>query len=293
MPDTKDTLSQLGPDTIEKLSAPLDPTRVKVLSTPGKPVYLSGEDVTRMLNDIFGFGSWGYEVTHIGKVAEAGNRHTFEAVVRLEVRECLPVTDVGECTSMNINPESIEMARKGAVTDGLKRCAKHFGDQFGLCLYDDEWVNANVKGAAPVEGSTGRVTGQSQAPEDTAPKSRNAANGLVVRDWIVGAANKKGMPSRPSDKQLGLLNGLLNELVGGDEERHLFLNFVFGGRDSSKNLTKGEVSALIDWMKGGRDPDGRIVIIEEAYKEAQMVLDAADEVDGPEDGDDGDDYLPF
>ena len=34
--------------------------------------------------------------------------------------------------------QALDSAKKSAVTDAEKRCLRHWGNQFGLCLYDPQ-----------------------------------------------------------------------------------------------------------------------------------------------------------
>lgn len=85
-------------------------------------------------------------------------------------------------------------------------------------------------------------------------------NASAIRDKILGMARLKdqrhgGIAWTVTGPQLGLMNGLLGKCfvaTESDVARHQFLEFVFG-RSSSKTLSMGEASALIDWLK---DADG-------------------------------------
>ena len=144
----------LSQEIIDKLNAPLDPSRVKTREGPGGKTlsYLEGHDCVRTANEIFGVGDWGYSVQNIQclgfgtvnvKDSDTGQAHQeqrtmYYATVELRVGSCLPILEVGFGTTRGDRPEHHEMAVKGAVTDGLKRCLKNYGDQFGLSLYGEE-----------------------------------------------------------------------------------------------------------------------------------------------------------
>ena len=68
---------------------------------------------------------------------------------------------------------------------------------------------------------------------------------------ISGTSQLQG---RITEKQMGYMNGLLGKLLGGgqsgDVARHQFLEYVFGN-PSSKELTKADASAVIDWLTSG------------------------------------------
>jgi hypothetical protein len=50
----------------------------------------------------------------------------------------------------------------------------------------------------------------------------------------------------------GFIVGMLNELCGGDDERHKFLRVVFG-KESSKKLTRAQCLALRSWALNGEE----------------------------------------
>lgn len=135
--------------------------------------YIEGHDAIDQANRIFGYGEWGYRVLRCQMVSIADGATgevigvTYEAEVELTVIDCIPVSDVGQqaCSVWNVidvvmsrrkderKAEPIEawerqnaqrtiidaheVARKGAVTDALKRCLRSFGAQFGNSLYGD------------------------------------------------------------------------------------------------------------------------------------------------------------
>lgn len=129
----------LDADIQRELSRPLDPRRVSVLRDgPAKGVpYLEAHEVVRRANEVFGFGAWGYSLVDRPFLVEAAdNYELWAAVVRLDVTGGQSVTDVGTCVRSGKGQNGLDMAFKGAVSDGVKRCLKAYGDQFGLILAD-------------------------------------------------------------------------------------------------------------------------------------------------------------
>ena len=63
-------------------------------------------------------------------------------IVKVQLKDGAFHEDVGYGTSEGMSSKalSIEKARKGAVTDGLKRALKSFGNLLGNCLADKEYV---------------------------------------------------------------------------------------------------------------------------------------------------------
>lgn len=127
--------------------------QLKMLNTPLKPneiehkqgmSYLKGQLAVVKANQIFGVGNWAYkqlgpiEFTDTGIKNSKGNTiYLVSATVELTVRGCETFVEQGDCEAQGMGAPAISMARKGAVTDGLKRCLKNFGAAFGLDLYFD------------------------------------------------------------------------------------------------------------------------------------------------------------
>jgi DNA repair and recombination protein RAD52 len=136
--------------------------------------YIEGHDAIDQANRIFGYGQWGYRVmqckptTIIDPATGEAIGVTYEAEVELTVACCIPVSDVGQQAVSAWNVVDIvmtrrgkdgdkeaqvsayerqnaqrtivdahEVARKGAVTDAVKRCLRTLGNQFGNGLYGD------------------------------------------------------------------------------------------------------------------------------------------------------------
>lgn len=167
-------------DIMERLLAPIDPRRVKSRDGGrGKSLsYIEAHDAIRTANDIFGIGGWGYTVEQLDclgteqveKNDRKGYRVAYGSVVRVVVTspDLLGVsgpvvfsdTGYGDGVDYTGNPFSPhELARKEAVSDGLKRALKNLGDQFGLGLYGEE-------GRAAVESARRSQAAASKAQTD-------------------------------------------------------------------------------------------------------------------------------
>src|SRR3990170_3905568 len=139
------------------LAEPLDPGLVSERGArDGRLLqYIEGWAAINQANRIFGHDGWGGEV--VGEViyrpmslADPATDASlavgmYTAAVRVAVRGCPTRSDVGCGFVAGDTPEAHEAAYKGAVTDALKRALRHFGDQFGLRLYD----RRNVIDATP------------------------------------------------------------------------------------------------------------------------------------------------
>ena len=133
----------LSPAVTDALGQPLDPGIVsRRKGRAGRTYsYLEGHVAISEANKVFGFGGWGYDLvgdvtlrqieTVDPRTGEVERVHVYSAPVRVTVPGALPRTDVGFHTVAEETGEGHETACKGAVTDGLKRALRSFGDRFG------------------------------------------------------------------------------------------------------------------------------------------------------------------
>ena len=167
----RSALGQPVPQVVTELEKPLDPSLVSQRKgRAGRTYqYIEGHTVIDQANRIFGFAGWGYEV--VGdvtlreieqvdpKTGEMSRIHAYSAPVRVTVPGAPPRTDIGFHVVAEESGEGHDTACKGAVTDGLKRALRSFGDQFGNCLYGDQ-------------AATGQPAKQESAADSLAPSLR-------------------------------------------------------------------------------------------------------------------------
>ena len=164
----------LPPAVVSALEQPLDPTLVSRRDGRGNRQYdyIEGHTVIDQANRIFGYGGWGYELCgdvslrRIEKVdvrtGEVKVNYAYSAPVRVSVVGAPPRTDIGFHVVTDDNPEGHETAAKGAVTDGLKRALRSFGDRFGNGLYGEQPpANTNSRGSAQSSNPRGNGNGSS------------------------------------------------------------------------------------------------------------------------------------
>jgi len=144
----------------------------------GKHEYVEGCYVIQRLNDIFGHAEWSRSVvntreTYNGKNAKGNAVVAFAATIVLTIhRTGATYEDVGHGVAFNPQAwDAADQAEKSAVTDGLKRCARSLGNQFGNSLYfkggdvrvDDARIavaaaaNATDRRAAAWQGLTAEI----------------------------------------------------------------------------------------------------------------------------------------
>lgn len=105
--------------------------------------YLSGDSVTRTLNDIFGFDGWCLEVKETRREScEKDDRErynvSYTSTVRVTHRQSGAFKEdcgAGDSTDKSL-ATAVNHALKASVTDALKRAVRHFGDKLGNSLYD-------------------------------------------------------------------------------------------------------------------------------------------------------------
>lgn len=131
------------------------PLRSEIQSRKGhgntKVSYLSTDCVSRTLNDIFGFDGWTSEVLEVTRTLMQQNSKgqwlvIYDAKVRCTHKASGAFKeDIGVADSIHGQIQcAISNAIKAAVSDGLKRAARHFGDKLGNVLYNDKFKAANA-----------------------------------------------------------------------------------------------------------------------------------------------------
>lgn len=196
----------LSPVVTKALGQPLDPALVSQRKgRAGRTFsYIEGHTAIDEANAIFGYGGWGYELagdvtlreveTVDPQTGEVKVVRAYSAPVRVTVPGAPPRTDVGFHPVADEMADGHETAIKGAVTDGMKRALRSFGDRFGNGLYGDQ---AQVSGApSPQRGpvQANRRNG-SQAQSLSSTGSRGGHNGPKVetlRKRLIEIAAEQG-----------------------------------------------------------------------------------------------------
>lgn len=142
------------PITIAKMLA-TKPLKSELHSRPGpgnrKLTYLSGDSVTRTLNDIFGFDGWCLEVKETRRECcekDSKDRYcvSYTSLVRVTHRQSGAFKEdcgAGDCVDRSLGT-AISHALKASVTDAMKRAVRHFGDKLGNSLYESSFNMNNA-----------------------------------------------------------------------------------------------------------------------------------------------------
>ena len=140
---------------IQLLRYNLDGSRIKTRQQGNLQLsYLEGFDLIDTANLVFGFGNWSYQVTRLEQVSEEINEKQnkvlgYKAIISITVYEqqhkfSISREDVGFGTGIARQyADAHESGAKEAVTDGLKRALRSFGNQFGNALYDKTQKNVD------------------------------------------------------------------------------------------------------------------------------------------------------
>ena len=181
----------LPPAVVSALEQPLDPALVSRRDGRGNRQYeyIEGHTAIDQANRIFGYGGWGYEL--VGDVSlrrmekvdvrtgEVKVSYAYSAPVRVSVNGAPARTDIGFHIVAEDTPEGHDTACKGAVTDGLKRALRSFGDRFGNGLYGDQ-PSSNGRGNARPNSPEQRQRSTNNG--DGERNSRQGNNGNGRRD---------------------------------------------------------------------------------------------------------------
>ncbi|XP_071810141.1 uncharacterized protein [Asterias amurensis] len=120
-----------------------------------KLAYIEGWRLISLANEMFGFNGWSHSVTHqnIDFVDQAGSKYFVgvSAFVKVQLKDGVFHEDIGYGVSEGMRSKalSIEKARKEAVTDGLKRALKSFGNGLGNCLNNKVYLRCIGKAPKP------------------------------------------------------------------------------------------------------------------------------------------------
>ncbi|XP_008575892.1 PREDICTED: DNA repair protein RAD52 homolog isoform X3 [Galeopterus variegatus] len=116
-----------------------------------KVCYIEGHRVINLANEMFGYNGWAHSITqqnvdfvdlHNGKFYVG-----VYAFVRVQLKDGSYHEDVGYGVSEGLKSKalSLEKARKEAVTDGLKRALRSFGNALGNCILDKDYLRSLSK----------------------------------------------------------------------------------------------------------------------------------------------------
>ncbi|XP_014649384.1 PREDICTED: DNA repair protein RAD52 homolog isoform X1 [Ceratotherium simum simum] len=116
-----------------------------------KVCYIEGHRVINLANEMFGYNGWAHSITQQNVDFVDLNNGKFYvgvcAFVRVQLKDGSYHEDVGYGVSEGLKSKalSLEKARKEAVTDGLKRALRSFGNALGNCILDKDYLRSLKK----------------------------------------------------------------------------------------------------------------------------------------------------
>jgi DNA recombination protein Rad52 len=171
-------------DIAEKLNKPVpDSLILKREGGGGRSFdYIQGQDAIRLANDIFGWANWSHSVKEVKFQPINGGKPLVTAQVCVSALGSFH-EDVGFAAIQGNpdNEQNVETAIKGAVTDGVKRALRYFGEALGNSLYPDaETKAADDAARQQARNNYAPKPVQSANPNPPAPKPAAAPQGGVV-----------------------------------------------------------------------------------------------------------------
>lgn len=132
------------------LQKKLDQSLISYRPGPGgtKTAYLEGNVVIDLANRILGFNGWSFQIKnltieHKERSPQGDYCVVSSCIVRIILKDGTFREDIGfGDTKSKYIAAAIENSKKSAITDGLKRALRLFGNSLGNCLYDKEFISA-------------------------------------------------------------------------------------------------------------------------------------------------------
>ncbi|KFQ23982.1 PREDICTED: DNA repair protein RAD52 homolog [Merops nubicus] len=143
-----------------------------------KVCYIEGHKVISLANEMFGFNGWAHSVTQQNvDFVDLNNGRFYVGVcafVKVQLKDGSYHEDVGYGVSEGLKSKalSLEKARKEAVTDGLKRALKCFGNALGNCILDKDYLRAVNKLPHQIPSEIDLVKAKRQDYEPEIEKAR-------------------------------------------------------------------------------------------------------------------------
>lgn len=137
------------------LQKKLDQSLISYRPGPGgtKTAYLEGNVVIDLANRILGFNGWSFQIKnltieHKERSPQGDYSIVSSCIVRIVLKDGTFREDIGfGDTKSKYIAAAIENSKKSAITDGLKRALRLFGNSLGNCLYDKEFISGKKTSA--------------------------------------------------------------------------------------------------------------------------------------------------
>ncbi|KAJ9644103.1 DNA repair protein rad52 [Coniosporium tulheliwenetii] len=171
MPQTQERTAPESGTLQSQLGKQLEPEYIFTSPSAGggKEHNLAGEKVILLANEVFGFNGWSSAIRNIQIDFVDENQSTgqitlgLSIIVRVTLRDGTFHDDIGYGHVENCNGRAAAFgkAKKEAVTDALKRALRHFGNVFGNCFDNREYLSKVTKvKVAPKEAIADALSGE-------------------------------------------------------------------------------------------------------------------------------------
>eukprot|EP01135_Chromosphaera_perkinsii_P005897 Nk52_evm30s370 gene=Nk52_evmTU30s370 len=133
--------------------------------TGGKVAYLEGWKSLELANSIFGYDGWSSSVIEcVVDACEQGREGRYSigvhALIRVQIAGGAFHEDIGYGIMENCKSkvQGLQKAKKEAITDGIKRALRLFGNALGNSIYDKDHIKQakSAQRSAPVNSHTSR-----------------------------------------------------------------------------------------------------------------------------------------
>ncbi|XP_022057453.1 DNA repair protein RAD52 homolog isoform X1 [Acanthochromis polyacanthus] len=163
--------------------------------------YVEGHRVISLANEMFGYNGWAHSVSqqNVDFVDFVNGKFYVgvSAFVKVQLKDGAFHEDVGYGTSEGLKSkaQSLEKARKEAVTDGMKRALRCFGHALGNCIMNKEYLLAINKIPKQPPPALDPAHTKRSDEEPSVEKARVCS--LVREENQVSAAGPSRMPLEP------------------------------------------------------------------------------------------------
>lgn len=250
----------------EQLLRPINPKRVA--RDPKGMSHVQAYDVAAHLTRIFGFGNWEKHITELGLVCEDSTKDgtktrwtiTYKCRMTLVIKDpagnAIWSGDDGATGSAQNQPsrgDAHDLALKNAISYALKRCAKDWGDQFGLSLYNKGDMRALVGATLDLAADEPRDVEQN-LPEIHPDDDAELAQGEPDAGRAVAAQDRaEGSQDSPADAAAEALadwavkiDGITSRDEGAEVDGELVKVFKAGGMDNgAANAIRRAITAKV------------------------------------------------
>ncbi|XP_027128820.1 DNA repair protein RAD52 homolog [Larimichthys crocea] len=174
--------------------------------------YIEGHRVISLANEMFGYNGWSHSISqqNVDFVDLINGKFYVgvSAFVKVQLKDGAFHEDVGYGVSEGLKSKalSLEKARKEAVTDGMKRALKCFGNTLGNCILNKEYLLAINK-----------IPKQPPPPLDPAKTKRSEGEPSVDKARFSSLVREEKLRSAVGAARMPLEPRVLNQNQNGSD----------------------------------------------------------------------------